>query len=840
MNGRDYLTVAQLKYQRSCEKFKDIAVMHLSGDSVPEFERNDAVKRALILSLSEADEELAVEKIRSFFIEKYAVLPGVLNKDAGSITLKKCERFIKWFFEKGFIIKAKALKYCLPLEGLLIKGESDLLLKRTDGSLLYMDIRLGKNPYSDAARIEENKPSNSIELLARMSTAYFENADCCIAYLTSKKDRSTEIAELYEHGKGSNVAFMACNSLAKERLIESMKISCRKDCHACRFYDLCTTKPFEQNDYVVEEVKRKLSTMSKPTSAQERVIAHEDGPMVCTAIPGAGKTRVLVERMFRMIKEGKAPNRFFFATFTRKACKEIRDRIGKVVKRGKEPTIGTFHSIAYDILKEHNPDLLNKIATETVKCRLIEEAVKHCPVIRGVSYDYPALGDNGLYKKLMAEFDKIGLVGEEAYTNELDKEGILRAYDIYEKLYADGMYFEYDDMIRMALDLLRDENILEMYQSRWDYFMVDEFQDVSKEQAKLVMLLSGRNRNLLVVGDDDQSIYEWRNGTDYYLRHFNEFYPEAELVYMEDNFRTTAKILDAAESLIANNKDRYKKHINAIKEDGLPPFYAEGLNDSDFIELLRREKDFEPEEICILARKNADLERLAKKMEENGLLSIGPRNFIIDSKEFGLIKCFLNFAKNGAETKGQDLYRILKYCGISFEANPAAIYEKFLDYEKMPSQISCALVALEENGKEVKDILMNVFTELTGITESTAPLDALFDRIEEEGITKIDDVLKLLLDMERFKDTSEIEYAQRKGYYNLLTSHKAKGKEFPCVYIYGVEEYEETKEQRNLLYVSMTRAENKLVIVQRGTQLSPLINEIHGLKAINDYEPKGA
>ena len=833
MNGKDYLTVSQLKYTRSCGEYKDLAVMHLGGAAVPEFERNEAIKNALIESLMAESESAAKDTIRGFFAEKYAILPGVLNKDAGSMTLLKAERFIGWFYNQGFKLRASNLKYCFPLDGILVKGVSDMLIQRTDGSSLYMDIRFGKNPYSDAARKAENKTENSIELLARMCTASFENRDCAIAYLTAKRDKSRELtSDIFENGKGTNLAYMAVRADAKEKLKEMLNVECKKDCNACRMNELCNTKPFVEEDYIVKEVKKSVSTMSKPTLAQSVVINHEDGPMVCTAIPGAGKTRVLVERMFRMIKEGKNPKKFFFATFTRKACREIKDRIEKIVKKGNEPTIGTFHSIAYDIIKESTPDAVNRIATETVKYTLIEEALKHCPIVAGFSYDYPAL-DNGLYKGLMAQFENIKKVGEDAYTFEKgDREAVIKAYHEYTKLYEAGMYFEYDDMISKAVDILKNKDVLEMYRDLWDYYMVDEFQDVSKDQAEFIMLLAGRNNNLLVVGDDDQAIYEWRNGTDFYLRHFDKFYPDAKLVYMEDNFRTTAKILDSAESLISNNKERYGKHINSVKEEGLPPYYAEGIEDSGFIELLKNEKGFEPQDICILGRNNSELSSLALKMEDAGLHSIGPRNYIINSKEFGLLKCFLNFAKLGTLTPGQDLYRVLRYCDIKTEKTYAAIYEQFFDEKLMPAQISCALVALKQPEKELNDILKDVFTELTGIDVTTAALDALLDRLEEEGLATWEEALKLMHDMERFRDTSEIEYPRREGYYNILTSHKAKGKEFPCVYIYGVENYSDTKEDRNLLYVSMTRAEKKLVMIQRGLQLAPLIDEVKGLKAL--------
>lgn len=835
MSGNRYLTVAQFKYSRTCSGFKPFALMHLSSAPIPEFERNEKVKNCLINALKQGDESKALSMWGDFFDEEYGKLPGVINPSAGDLVFAKGERFIKWFFEQNFEIVADGLKYGFLYEDTIIKGETDMLLKRPDGSRLYMEIRFGKNPYSDAARKEENKTPNSVELLARMSTTLYENEDCCIAYLTGKRDKSKEIAEVFESGKGYNLALLRHDTNASERLKQVMSINCKRDCKSCRMSSLCITKPFMETDYVVEKVVKTISTMSKPTEAQEQVICHEDGPMVCTAIPGAGKTRVLVERMFRMIKAGVPAERFFFATFTRKACKEIRDRIGRMVKKGKAPTVGTFHSIAYDIIKESGPEgMFEKIATETVKSRIIEEVVREVPVISGFSYEYPSLGDNGLYKTLIDQFDRINLVGVDAFQYDGDCEGILRAYEAYRRRYESSGYFEYDDLIRYALKLLRDEDILKKYQDRWDYFMVDEFQDVSREQAEFVMLLAGKKNNLLVVGDDDQSIYEWRNGTDYYLRNFSKFYPDAKLIYMEDNFRTTKRILDSAESLIRNNEGRYKKHIKSVKEDGLAPIYAEQFSDEDIIRILEEEKDFEPSDICILGRSNSSLEDLAIKLEAAGLHAVGPRNFVIDSKEFGLLKCFLNFVYNKDEAPGQDLYRILKYCDIDFEHDSTAIKALFFDKAQMPSQISCALAAVDED-TELKEKLCTIFYELTGIEELTAPLEAIMDRFEEEGITELNEALKLMVDMERFHDRAEIEFPRRKGFYNILTSHKAKGKEFPYVIIYGVEAYDDTKEDRNLLYVSMTRAEKKLVMVQRGLQLPPLMDEVKGLQSIDEY-----
>ena len=825
----EYLTPKQLKQSRSCERYGQLARLHLGGEYDADSDRRRCVKGRLIDSLQKEDMDAALNAWNKFMDNEYAYLPEVISSESGDLIRRKGERFIRWFYEKGYSVSTKFTRYSFSFRDILIKGTSDMVLKDKEGKTVYMDVSFSRNPYSDKARKEESLTSNSIELLCRMAVACYEKADCCIAYLTSKDDTASRLADEFEKKPGKNVAYLSAYDYDEADLERAVSILQKKDCRNCSQYALCNTKAYERGERTNRKRHKDDGGASVLTDVQKEAAGHIKGPMCVLSVPGSGKTRVILENILTLIESGVDASEIVAVTFTRKACAELLERVRGRIRDSSLPSILTFHSLAYTIISEQEGSKMpDRLATTLARVSLIKEAVKQGPFISGISYEYPAADTPGsLYRRLDLAFAFLRDNDISAYPFDGDKDALYECYKIYEKLYADGGYYSYDDMIPLAAGILRKKGVLTKYQKRWRYFLADEYQDVSKDQAELLYLLAGKERNITVVGDDDQSIYEWRKGSPEFLLNFGKQYPDAKTLYMEDNFRTTGRILASAQSLIINNDVRYGKVINPTKEAGYPVYYGEEFTDEMLVRFLKSQTAFDPSDVCILARNNKTLDRIEEAMAKEGLKALPSRSYLRDTQLFGMLRCFLTFARDGFETAEVVLYRLLKYMDIEPELTEEGLYEKYFSDEDEIPQIRAALKCL--NTDEHAEAVIREVLKALGCAASDAAFITLIDSVIEERCRTWQEVLCMMENMEKLKDDTEVELSPKAGFYNLVTSHKSKGKEYPFVVIVQVEDYDDTPQERNLLYVSMTRAKKVLVIIKSSLKPAPLIDEIEGM-----------
>lgn len=830
----EYLTPKQLKLTRACDTYRTLALQHLTDDRDDETEKREAVRACIRYSLTEPCLEGAEALWGGFMDGVYPLLPGVVGRAAGNETDFLVRRFMRWFYGEGYRVRGTDRGYSFEYGGVTVRGTADLEVEDRDGRTLFMDISFRRKEYVERTRKAENLVGNSIELLSMMrGLATPENrADCCIAYLKSRDDRSGNPADAFEKGRGKNLALMAYDGNAEGRLSEAMSIRCDRDCEGCRYRDACLTQEmaFEEGEAEEVDLARKLRvTDAKPSESQQRVIDHGDGPMVVLAVAGGGKTRALTERFARLVKDGVPVEKILSMTFTRKAAGELASRLGAVTGRGGRPESYTFHGLFSMLLRDYGSEAdRGKLATTTKRKDLIMRAVSEGPVIGGLSYEYPELR-HGLYNTLDTMFEAFTEHGFRPPENfRGDRDALREVWDIYRRHYAEEGFFTYDDIVRRAEELTEDPEVLSRIQERWTYFMVDEFQDVNPQIARTVYRMASLRNNLVVVGDDDQSIFGFNGGTEKYILEFTKEFPGAETVYMEDNYRTTARILDSAQSLISHNRGRKGKVLNSRKGDGLPPAVLQGFDRAYTAEYVKEmTKSWAPEDICVLARRNSDLENLARELGERGVKCLPPRRYLTDTQEFGVLHCFLKYYYMRENTPTVFLWRLLRYVGVTPE--PGRPLYDYFDPRNMPECISDAVIAAGEPGTGAAEKVAEIFMRLSCFEEGTTELANLCDRICDEACGDLREAYQLLDKMKRFQDRTEVEMTERRGYVNLLTSHKSKGKEWKCVIIYRLEDYEADETERRLLYVSMTRAMECLTLIQTGEGVAPLLDEIRGL-----------
>ena len=584
---------------------------------------------------------------------------------------------------------------------------------------------------------------------------------------------------------------------------------------------------------------------------QIEAINHKEGPCLVLAGAGSGKTRVLTERIIKLIDDGVSPYNILAITFTNKAAKEMRSRVE--LKLGS-PTdsifIGTFHSFGYKILRENyidagytsNITILDADDSKALIKRILKEMeldpkeydIKH--IITKISN----AKNDGLspieYKKL--------------FLNDLDKV-IGAIYEKYLKLLKENNSVDFDDLLLKPVELFKtNKNILEKYQDRFMYILVDEYQDTNSIQYELCKLLASKYHNLFVVGDANQSIYSWRNADYKNILNFEKDYKDAKVVLLEENYRSTNNILQAANSVIKNNTEGKKLNLWTSSGDGEKIDYIrceDEIKEAHFV--TSKIKDlvnlgYNYNDFAVLYRTNAQ----SRVIEDEFLTSNIPYNIIgsyyfYSRKEIKDLIAYLNLIYNSNDSVSLERVINTPKRGIGpktidnlrqkAELNNISLFDaidsgKELEFKKI-------ILELIEDSKNmslselIEDTLvktgLRMEYELDKSLDNEAKIENLNEfksvavAFEESGIYDLPTFLENILlvsDRSQYKENSEA--------VNLMTLHSAKGLEFKVVFILGMEEgifphmrsfesQSELEEERRLCYVGITRAKTKLYLL---------------------------
>lgn len=604
---------------------------------------------------------------------------------------------------------------------------------------------------------------------------------------------------------------------------------------------------------------------------QAEAITHIDGPLLALAGAGSGKTRVITERIAFLIKKGISPSNILAVTFTNKAAAEMRERIVLLLKeKPKQLVISTFHSFCVRVLKVEIDKLgykNNFSIYSSSDCRTLIRNILREIKINTLNYD------ENLFAWYIDRY-KNNLIKPHEVTPHDDLEKIAkRVYEVYQHYLKGYNALDFNDLINLTIDLfIGFPEVLNKYQERFKYIMIDEYQDTNFAQYKLTSLLASKYRNIAVVGDDDQSIYAFRGAEISNILSFENEYPNAKIITLTKNYRSTKAILEAAHAVISNNVNRKDKKVVAEGEEGIPPDIISCEDEreeakfvADSIANYSITKKLNYENFAVLFRMNAQSRLFEEAFRLMGLpyVVVGAFQFY-ERKEIKDILAYLNLFVNPEDEvsllrvintpkRGIGSVAINNLNEISIK-NGVSLYQTLLDYNNIDDIPPKAKAGI----KDFLDIIEK-YHEIFTVDKNALEKPKLYDNInkfldeiayhneilnssdtKEQGSKKMENVeslmngileyekgnknasLKNYLDRILLMSMEENNDEENKKGIMLMSIHSAKGLEFPYVYISGMEEgilphhksssEKEIEEERRLCYVAMTRAKKHLTL----------------------------
>ncbi len=592
-----------------------------------------------------------------------------------------------------------------------------------------------------------------------------------------------------------------------------------------------------------------------------------DGPLLILAGAGSGKTRVLTRRIAYLIGEiGVPPWRILAMTFTNKAAGEMRDRVEELLDRpSRGMWIGTFHSICARLLRvEHEGAGLGanfSIYDTTDQLAVVRKVLK----ARGVSdKTYPpkqVLGRIGQAKNQMSDPDGFLRTADGFYEQQ-----IANLYRAYQAELDDANAVDFDDLLMKSVRLLADnEAVLGKYQERFQYILIDEYQDTNRPQYLLTRHLAETHQNLCVVGDDDQSIYAWRGADIRNILDFEQDYPKTTVIRLEQNYRSTQTILDAGNAVIAHNLDRKGKQLWTDRQGGEPIRLRRTFDEQDearwlvtTIQELKGVGNLALRDQAILYRTNAQSRAIEEQLvranvpyvivgdvkfyerreikDVLGYLRLidNPRDTVcltrvINTPRRGIGDTSFNRMMDFAAASGAAPYGVLARASDIPDLSRAAaskmkaFHAMVERFRTRSSEIDAATLAVEvlKEADYAQSLGAVGVAEADGrrenVEELLANIEGFVDRAEDTSIGAFLREVSLMTDVDEWDDRSDA--------VTLMTLHSAKGLEFGAIYITGMEEglfpivraWEEededgTEEERRLFYVGITRAKDRLFL----------------------------
>jgi len=612
-----------------------------------------------------------------------------------------------------------------------------------------------------------------------------------------------------------------------------------------------------------------MDILAELNPAQKAAVEAINGPVLILAGPGSGKTRVITHRVAYLIRVvGVNPRRIMAVTFTNKAAREMEERLNQLVSASvKDLTLGTFHAICARILRLDGQaigvDKKFVIYDDDDQIALIKRS------LQDLALDPKQFAPRALQSVISsAKSQMLGpadLPGK-SYFEEVTR----RVYERYQELLAASSALDFDDLLMRTVLLFRKQkDILAKYQARYLHIQVDEFQDTNLVQYELIKLLAGKYRNICVVGDPDQSIYSWRSADIRNILNFEKDFPDARVVLLEQNYRSTQLILDAATCIISANRQRKPKDLWTKNEKGLPPLLIETYSEDEEarfvvneIDNLVRAGEVRSGDCAVMFRTNAQSRVLEEAFIRYGMpykLVAGTRFY--ERREVKDVIAYLRLIQNPNDTVSlmrvinvpqrgigerslDELTRWSREQGVSEYQALRLLAESADSGAEMPlsartvkalAGFAVMLERLIERSREVDImVLFDLVVEGSGYKQYITGLidgEERWENVQElrgvaqdykdlkpgEGLTALLEGVALVSDVDSLPEKQET--------VTLITLHQAKGLEFPVVFIVGMEEgiiphYKsiddpaQLEEERRLCYVGITRAKRKVYLVR--------------------------
>ena len=567
--------------------------------------------------------------------------------------------------------------------------------------------------------------------------------------------------------------------------------------------------------------------LNQLNNEQKKAVAQTDGPVIILAGAGSGKTRVLVQRvLYLVIEKHVKPSNILMVTFTNKAAGEMLERIIKTFNShsiSEQPVVGTFHSLCSKILRREGRHIGIPIGFQIFDSQDQLEVMKEAFSLLDISVKdakpRAILATISQAKNQMIDADSYA-----AFARGYFQEMVSKIYPVYQGLLKDHEALDFDDLLIKTIELFKkNPDVLNNYQDKFQYVMVDEYQDTNEAQYQLTKILGGKTRNICVVGDFSQSIYSFRGADFRNLEKFKRDFPECITFPLSQNYRSTQKILDAATSVISNNTMHPVLSLWTENHEGeeivIYPAESEH-NEAEFIiqqifSLQSRNPDLNLSDFAVLYRTNAQSRTLEETFLHNSIpyILVGGTRFY-ERREIKDVLAYLSYLAN--QKNKVALKRITKL--------GKRRHEKFIQY-------------VEEFNKEESAEKKQTIEIMDEVLNKTLYL-ALFDEKDPEENQRLENIKELRSVAIEFPNLAQFlenvalveqEYmpdknaSSSKNAVTLMTMHAAKGLEFNVVFIVGMEEglfphaqslldSGELEEERRLCYVGITRAKEKLYL----------------------------
>src|SRR3989344_2378543 len=549
-------------------------------------------------------------------------------------------------------------------------------------------------------------------------------------------------------------------------------------------------------------VKNAEATLNE---SQEKAVLTTNGPLLVIAGAGSGKTKVLVHRIAHLIEKGARPDAILALTFTNKAASEMKERVLRLLSEKKLaslPWMGTFHSLCVYILRESGKEAGIKksfsIADDEDSLSLIKSSLRDLGL--GPKQFEPKRLKSLISKK------KNEMQNVDAFKNmagDYFPKILASVWELYEEKLKKSNFLDFDDLLLKTAELFKNNpEVLKKYQERWKYIHIDEYQDTNLVQYHLTHLLAKKYQNICVVGDVDQAIYSWRGADFRNILHFERDWPGAVIITLEENYRSTQLILDAANSVIVKNKYRVPKNLFSKQNKGAKITVFEAIN--------------EDEEAEFIAELAAELKRRGESL--NNVAVLYRKNFQSRVIEEKMLSKNLDYQVIGVKFyERKEIKDILAY--VKAAINSEDLLSKKRIINTPPRGIGKVLLAKYFSGKDLSK------SEAGKISELEETLSKIKKTSSEKKASEAKKIAIKLSGLETYLDDGTEDGDAIK----MMTVHAAKGLEFKIVFIAGLEEglfpssvrsaengprEEELKneEERRLFYVALTRAKQKIFL----------------------------
>jgi DNA helicase II / ATP-dependent DNA helicase PcrA len=561
---------------------------------------------------------------------------------------------------------------------------------------------------------------------------------------------------------------------------------------------------------------------------QQEAVSYTNGPVLILAGAGSGKTRVLTYRVAYLIDEKNvSPSNILMVTFTNKAAEAMKERIRKLLNASSQPLAGTFHSLCVRILRIDGKNIGISPNFTIYDEQDSLDALKD--VMKLLDLSIKSFNPGAVLHTISeAKNELIGATEYPQYARGYFQEAVAKIYLGYQKLLKENEALDFDDLLSKAVELFqKNKEVLGKYQERFRYILVDEYQDTNKAQYTLTKLLAGRYRNICVVGDASQSIYRWRGADFRNITNFKRDYPDTREFHLEQNYRSTQKILDAAHGVIEKNTSHPILKLWTDKTGGDQITLYEARTEHDeaaFLvqTILQASRSFH--DFAVLYRTNAQSRVLEEAFLHGGIpyVLVGGTRFY-ERKEIKDVLAYLRVIANPKDTVSYNRIeklgkgRLAKFLSFTEELRSETKLVSYTTLELMDLtlEVTAYLELYDANVEEEAYRLENI-KELRSVATEFPVLQEFLETVA-------------LIEQSYEPDTLR-KREQNRDAVTMMTIHAAKGLEFPIVFMVGMEEglfpharslmdREELEEERRLCYVGLTRAKEKLYLTYANRRL---------------------